>query len=134
MATAGAGQKDPRLVHDLTHLISTGGSTTIYPNDDAIISLLNARFRHDLPYTRLGATSVVVVNPLKVLQSSNDASAKEYTEKTYNDLSGSAFKTVQPHLFDFASRVYLAMRRRDESQAILLRCVGPVFRLFGGFC
>lgn len=116
-----ASPKDPRLVHDLGQLINTGGTTTIYPNDDTLISLLHARFKHDLPATRIGATSVVIVNPLKVIQSDDDASSRDYVEKTYIDVSGEQYKSVQPHLYDLASRVFLSMRRKEQAQLVLFR-------------
>lgn len=110
---------------DLTDLVvSSSSSTTVYPSDDTIISVLQARFRADLPYTRIGATSLVVVNPLKVLANVNDASAQEYEEKSYKDTNlptADAPKALQPHLYDLAARVYLLMRRRSESQSVVFR-------------
>lgn len=111
---------------DLTELVvSSSSSTIVYPSDDTIVSVLQARFRADLPYTRIGASSLVVVNPLKSLANVNDASAKEYEERNYKDTSlptADAPKALQPHLYDLAARVYLLMRRRSESQGIVFRC------------
>ncbi|KAF8589601.1 glycosyltransferase family 2 protein [Ramaria rubella] len=110
---------------DLTDLVvSSSSTTTVYPSDDTIISVLQARFRADLPYTRIGASSLVVVNPLKVLANVNDASAQEYEERNYKDTSlptADAPKALQPHLYDIAARIYLLMRRRSESQSVLFR-------------
>jgi Myosin head (motor domain) len=111
---------------DLVDLVSSTGSTTIYPSDDAILAVLQARFRADLPYTRIGATNLVVINPYKTLANVNDLSAKEYEERCYKDTSlpmVNSPKPLQPHLYDLAAKVYLLMRRRNESQAILSRCV-----------
>jgi chitin synthase len=44
----------------------------IYLSDDAILAVLQARFRADLPYTRIGATNLVVVNSYKTLANVND--------------------------------------------------------------
>ena len=111
---------------DLVDLVSSSGPATIYPSDDAILAVLQARFRADLPYTRIGATSLVVVNPYKTLANVNDLSAKEYEERCYKDTSlpmVDSPKPLQPHLYDLAAKVYLLMRRRNESQAVLSRCV-----------
>jgi chitin synthase len=111
---------------DLVDLVSSSGSATIYPNDDAILSVLQARFRADLPYTRIGASNLVVVNPYKTLANVNDASAKEYDERCYKDTSlpmVDSPKPLQPHIYDLAAKVYLLMRRRNESQALVTRCV-----------
>ncbi|EJF62220.1 chitin synthase [Dichomitus squalens LYAD-421 SS1] len=108
---------------DLTDLVSSSSSATVYPSDDTILSVLQARFRADQPYTRIGASNLVVVNPYKTLANVNDVSAKEYEERCYKDTSfplpGTA--SLPPHLYDLAARVYLLMRRRSESQAILFR-------------
>ncbi|KAF5369698.1 hypothetical protein D9615_010145 [Tricholomella constricta] len=109
---------------DLVDLVSSSGAATVYPSDDAILAVLQARFRADLPYTRIGATNFVVVNPYKTLANVNDISARDYEERCYKDTSlpmVDSPKPLQPHLYDLAARVYLLMRRRSESQAILSR-------------
>ena len=65
---------------DLVDRVSSSGSTTIYPSDDAILAILQACFRADLPYTRIGCTNLLVINPYKALANVNDVSAKEYEE------------------------------------------------------
>lgn len=117
---------------DLVDLVSSSGSATIYPSDDAILAVLQARFRADLPYTRVGASNLVVVNPYKTLANINDISAKEYEERCYKDTSlpmVDSPKPLQPHLYDLAARVYLVMRHRNESQALLSRYVVVSSRL-----
>lgn len=111
---------------DLVDLVSSSGSATIYPSDDALLAVLQARFRADLPYTRIGTTNLVVVNPYKTLANVNDVSAKEYEERCYKDTSlpmVDSPKPLQPHLYSLAANVYLLMRRRNESQALITRCV-----------
>ncbi|PPQ66863.1 hypothetical protein CVT24_008571 [Panaeolus cyanescens] len=109
---------------DLVDLVSSSGSATIYPSDDAILAVLQARFRADLPYTRIGSTNLVAVNPYKTLANVNDVSAKEYEERSYKDTSlpmVDSPRPLQPHLYDLAARVYLLMRRRNQSQGVLSR-------------
>ncbi|KAG7097579.1 hypothetical protein E1B28_004916 [Marasmius oreades] len=109
---------------DLVDLVSSSGAATVYPSDDSVLSVLQARFRADLPYTRIGATNLVVVNPYKTLASVNNASAKEYEERCYRDTNlpmVDSPKPLQPHLYDLAARIYLVMRRRNESQTVLAR-------------
>ena len=95
-------------------------STTIYPSDDTILAVLQARFRADLPYTRIGTSNLLVVANV------NDVSAKEYEERSYKDTSLPMLdspRPLQPHLYDLAARVYLLMRRRNESQAVVTQFV-----------
>ncbi|KAF7309423.1 Glycosyltransferase family 2 protein [Mycena indigotica] len=111
---------------ELLDLVSSSGSATIYPNDDAVLNVLHARFRADLPFTRIGATHLLVVNPLKTLANVNDASAHEYEERCYKDTSLPAIdspKSLQPHVYELACRMYLLLRRRNESQFVITRGV-----------
>ncbi|GLB34323.1 putative TRAFAC class myosin-kinesin ATPase superfamily, myosin family protein [Lyophyllum shimeji] len=99
-------------------------TTQAVASGDLVDLVLQARFRADLPYTRIGATNLVVVNPYKTLANVNDISAKDYEERCYKDTSlpmVDSPKPLQPHLYDLAARVYLLMRRRNESQAVLSR-------------
>lgn len=114
---------------DLIDLVSSSGSVTIFPSDDAILAVLQARFRADLPYTMIGTTNLIVVNPYKTLANVNDVSAKEYEERSYKDTSlpiADSPRPLQPHLYDVAARVYLLMRRRNQSQAVVSRFVTSV--------
>ncbi|KAF8634627.1 hypothetical protein AX15_000804 [Amanita polypyramis BW_CC] len=109
---------------DLVDLVSLTGPATVYPSDEIILSVLNARFRSDLPYSRIGPTNLVLVNPYKTLANVNDISAQEYQERCYKDMGlpiGDAPRPLQPHLYDMAARIYLLMRRKSESQAVIAR-------------
>ncbi|KAG1871344.1 glycosyltransferase family 2 protein [Suillus subalutaceus] len=109
---------------ELTDLVLSSTPATVHPTDDSILSVLTARFRADLPYTRLGSTNLVVVNPYKTLASVNDANAKEYEERCYKDTKlglADARRPPQPHLYEQAAKIYLLMRRRNESQAVVTR-------------
>jgi chitin synthase len=111
---------------DLVDLVSSSGSATVYPSDDVVLAVLQARFRADLPYTRIGNSNLLVINPYKTLANVNDVSAKEYEERSYKDTSLPMLdspRPLQPHLYDLAARVYLLMRRRNESQAVVTRFV-----------
>ena len=107
---------------DLLDTVTTSASTTVYPTDDTILSVLQSRFRNDLPYSRIGSLHLIAVNPLKSLADTGDASAKQYEERCYKDttlpLPGSP---IQPHLYEMAAKMYLLMRRKNESQSVVFR-------------
>jgi chitin synthase len=114
---------------DLVDLVSTSASSTVYPTDDAILAVLNARFRSDNPYTRISTSNLVVVNPYKTLANTNEVSAKDYEERCYKDTSMSlpgGPAPPSPHLYELAAKVYLVMRRRNQSQSVIFRCVRVV--------
>ena len=123
-AVSSAQQTQAAQSGDLTDLVSSSTSATVHPSDDTILSVLQARFRQDLPYSRIGATHLVVVNPYKTLANVNELSAQGYEERSYKDTSlplpGSA-APLPPHLYDLAARMYLLMRRRNESQSVIFR-------------
>lgn len=123
-AVSSAQQSQAAHSGDLIDLVSSSTSATVHPSDDTILSVLQARFRQDLPYSQIGATNIVVVNPYKTLANVNELSAQEYEDRSYKDTSlplpGSA-APLPPHLYDLAARIYLLMRRRNESQSVIFR-------------
>jgi hypothetical protein len=116
---------------DLADLVAASAQATVYPSDDALLAVLQARFRADLPYSRIGSCSLVAVNPYKSLANVNDASAREYEQRCYRDTAlpmADSPRPLQPHLYDLAARLYLLMRRRRESQTVIAR--SALFVLF----
>jgi chitin synthase len=110
-------QDDART--DLTSLYSQEGQT---PSDDSISNLLCNRFKRNLPYTQLGYSHLVVVNPYQYLELQNDATLKSYAEYCYKDLSEKKPR-LQPHIYEFATRIYFHMRRTGEDQSIIMRYI-----------
>ncbi|KAG9317940.1 glycosyltransferase family 2 protein [Chiua virens] len=108
---------------DLHSLVSTSHSATIYPSDDAVLAVLNTRFRSDLPYSRIGTTHLLVVNPYKSLANVNDVNAREYEERCYKDTSLPlpSLSLLQPHPYELAAQIYLLMRRTRQSQSLITR-------------
>lgn len=111
----------------LTNLLSLQSgdsfSTTHIPSEEALVDLLAQRWRIDLPYTELGSTTLVVLNPLRSLANVNDASAREYEKREYGIVrsgeDGVEGGRLQPHLYGMAGRAYLMMRRTGESQGVV---------------
>lgn len=111
---------------DLADLVASSASAqvTVHPSEDAILAVLQARFRADQPYTTVSTSNLVVINPYKSLASVNDASAREYEERSYKDTAlplADGPRPLQPHVYDLAAKLYLMMRRRNESQAVVFR-------------
>jgi chitin synthase len=109
---------------DLVDIVSSSAIATVHPTDETILQVLQASFRVDRPYFRINTSNLLVVNPFKSLANTNDNSAKEYEERCYKDTSPpstSSQPPLPPHPYDLAARVYLLMRRRGESQAVVFR-------------
>jgi chitin synthase len=115
--------KEAASLHNLSDLFQSAGGVELPPSDEQITTLLHQRFRTDNPYTRIASSTLLVVNPLKTLANLNDASAGDYHATEYTDTSGDELPggPMQPHLYELAARVYLLMRRRKESQAVVFR-------------
>ncbi|KAG8786852.1 hypothetical protein FRC12_016164 [Ceratobasidium sp. 428] len=111
------GSRSGLETHDLTALVSSTGGSTIYPNEETILGILQTRFRADEPYVRIAGTTLVVVNPLKALASVNDLSAAEYAK-----LAKAAEKPhLQPHVYELAARVYAMMKWTGNPQSVVFR-------------
>jgi chitin synthase len=139
----------PQQTTDLLYLLPTPSSpstsritTTDLPSDDTILSTLQSRSRSDLPYTYLGAKTLILVNPLRTLGNLSDSSALDYVGKYTQGVSSTAvlpggkkggkgkgkedglvLGVEQPHVYDLAGRVWTMMRRRREHQAVVFRWV-----------
>ena len=128
-ATASTGSSASAATNDLVSLVMSHATSTVYPSDDAIVATLQARFRAGQPYSRLGATTLVVVNPLRASRNLGDESADEYVQTAYSDTTWESQgrphpdDALPPHPYELALRAYLRMRRTQSSQAILLRWV-----------
>lgn len=113
-------------ISDLVDLITSNSSANVYPSDDNILTTVQARLRADHPYTRIGAKILLAINPFRSLSHLNDESAEQYINLCYQDADWHT-KGVQfhpnhilpPHPYEFALRVYHAMRRTSLSQAII---------------
>ncbi|KAI7898908.1 chitin synthase [Cokeromyces recurvatus] len=107
-------QEDSRT--DLVSLCPNNGSL---PSEERISNLLANRFKHNLPYTQLGFSTLIVVNPYQPLELLNDATLRSYAEIGYKDLSEQK-PLLQPHIYDLATKVYFHMRRTGEDQSVIL--------------
>jgi len=122
-----SGQSHQQLpLDDLTQLVSSSNGTTVHPTPDALLNALQSRFRSDQPFTRLGQTGLVVVNPWKMLGSYNEASKTEYRKKGWDDYTASASNftnngKLEPHIYEMATRVYTVLRRTKENQVVIAR-------------
>ncbi|KAN0061227.1 hypothetical protein ACQY0O_006967 [Thecaphora frezii] len=111
---------------DLVSLVSNDTtSATGTPSDDALLAILQQRFRSELPYTRLSTSTLIVVNPLRALSNLSDASAEDYKNKCYRNAKWEQQKAegpedaLPPHPYEMAARVYHMMQRTKESQSVV---------------
>lgn len=141
----------PLQLHDLVELIQTtshsgsSAATFTLPSADSILTTLNTRYKAEQPYINCGYSTLISINPLRVLENVNDQHARRYLAgiagdedeegeeeeeedpdsplKSAQERESSAKKRekLQPHPYEFAARVHLALQRTGKSQAIVLR-------------
>lgn len=75
----------------------------------------------DLIYTALGPSSLVAINPHKVVHANSDATLALYGQDYRNTEEGR--DVLPPHIFGMAEKAYFDMRRTGRDQSILMRCV-----------
>lgn len=83
--------------------------------------VLQSRFSHDQPYALLDQHRLFVTNPYKKLELLNDASVQTYADHGYKNLTANDASSVEPHVYEFATRLYYIMRRRKEHVGVILR-------------
>ncbi|ORE08046.1 chitin synthase [Rhizopus microsporus var. microsporus] len=88
------------------------------PTEDSICSLLEARYKLNIPYTQLGYSNLIIVNPFQPLELLNDATLKLYADVGYKDIHDK--KPLQPHIYEMATKMYFCMRRTGEDQSVIL--------------
>ncbi|KAI8639252.1 chitin synthase-domain-containing protein [Parasitella parasitica] len=107
-------------ISNIVQLVEIQSNDTNATGQEAIVRLLQSRFKADQPYTQLGDHRLVVTNPFKPLELLNDATLQAYGQHGYKDISPDRSTPPEPHVYDMATRVYLLMRRRAENQAVIL--------------
>lgn len=90
-------------------------------SDDIIVSCLRERFMTDNVYTAIGSSALVAVNPHKYISTNADSVLQKYAAE-YRDTSGDK-EPLAPHVFQLANNAFYHMRRTNQDQCILMRCV-----------
>lgn len=109
---------------------------------DAIFSTLTRRHHLGLPYTRVGTSALIAVNPNQGLNIYTEANGQLYvdlaltqeqqlqqqqqqaqTRASLQQQSGSTAtaSSLEPHVFELATTMHFHMRRTELDQGVILR-------------
>jgi len=119
----------------------TSGATHTLPSSDTILTTLATRYKAEQAYINCGYSTLIAINPLRPLENLNDASAQSYLariiggddddddddQEDEDAPSPRSVKkrkendTLQPHPYEFAARIHLALQRTGKSQAVVFR-------------
>lgn len=98
--------------------------------EDTILACLRERYLADKPYTAVGTSALVSLNPHKHLEINDDTNlqlyAEEYRHISDDDSSlghGSELdgRKLPPHVFALANNAYYHMKRTGQDQSILIK-------------
>ncbi|KAG0236625.1 hypothetical protein BGW42_003041 [Actinomortierella wolfii] len=96
-------------------LVSLGDQCTL----EAIYTALARRYDLALPYTRIGVSTLVAVNPNRPLNIYSEANGQLYIDQNKAD-SKAEPTTLEPHVFELASTIYYHMKHTGLDQGIVL--------------
>ncbi|KAF9105034.1 hypothetical protein BGX27_009841 [Mortierella sp. AM989] len=85
---------------------------------ELIFNILTRRHQLGLPYTRIGASTLVAMNPNQPLNLYTDAHGQQYIDQAFSNNGNST--PLDPHVFELASTMYFHMRRTELDQGVVL--------------
>ncbi|KAJ3056155.1 hypothetical protein HK097_007879 [Rhizophlyctis rosea] len=85
--------------------------------EEDIITNIRDRYARNQVFTRIGATTVLAVNPVKTLESFSDNTSNEYA-KWAKDTSEDK-QPLPAHIFDLAASAFNHMLRNQQDQSII---------------
>ncbi|KAJ3168219.1 hypothetical protein HDU88_001658 [Geranomyces variabilis] len=87
------------------------------PSDESILANIKDRYSRNQIFTRIGAGALVVVNPVKTLESFSDNTSAQYADWAKDT---SEDKVALPaHIFDLAASVFYHMLRNQQDQSVV---------------
>jgi len=129
---------------DLLALARQGSSSSESVQDgelltqDALFSVLTRRHHLGLPYTRVGTSTLIAVNPNHALNIYTEANGQLYvdlaltqqqqqqqaqTQSPQQQRPGTtaATSSLEPHIFELATTMHFHMKRTELDQGVVLR-------------
>ncbi|KAG0207645.1 hypothetical protein BGX28_001163 [Mortierella sp. GBA30] len=119
---------------DLVALARHDNNNDEPPTQETIFNTLTRRHQLGLPYTRIGTSTLVVMNPNQPLNIYTETTAQLYVDQVVNGSNSSnnnngdsnsnttslGPSSLDPHVFELASTVYYHMRRTELDQGVVL--------------
>jgi chitin synthase len=95
--------------------------------EDTILASLRERYGTQQPYTAVGSSALVSINPLMALEANSETSLQDYVNEYYRStgdddvLDGPAQAgSLGPHIFRQALNAYYNMRRTGQDQIMVM--------------
>ncbi|GAA96153.1 glycosyltransferase family 2 protein [Mixia osmundae IAM 14324] len=84
-------------------------------SESQIVSYLQSRYRSERPYSQVGSTILLAINPLRIMRDLNDESAESFRSASL----GWTTASTEPHPYNMAGRVYTTMCLQSTTQAVI---------------
>jgi chitin synthase len=94
--------------------------------EDTVLQTLRERYSTSQPYTSVGSSALVSINPLTYLPTNGDASLQDYVTEYYRSTGDDAIgdtptpQRLPPHIFRQALAAYYNMRRTGQDQIMIM--------------
>ncbi|KAG0358136.1 chitin synthase-domain-containing protein [Gamsiella multidivaricata] len=114
---------------DLVALARHENTNNEPPTQDKIFNVLTRRHQLGLPYTRIGTSTLIALNPNQALNIYTEATGQQYIDQAMGSSSNSSTNapsitastsSLEPHVYELASTIYYHMRRTELDQGVVL--------------
>ncbi|KAF9918653.1 hypothetical protein BX616_007083 [Lobosporangium transversale] len=111
---------------DLVALARHGSNDNITRDEsltqETIFNVLTRRHQLGLPYTRIGTSTLVVMNPNQSLGIYSETNSQQYIDLANGSHGGNSPSNValEPHVFELANTMYYHMKRTEHDQGVIL--------------
>lgn len=105
-------------------LLTTFHSSLPSIAEDTILATLRERYGNSQPYTAVGSSAIVSINPLTYLPTNGDACLQDYVAEYYRSTGDDNIEdppeALGPHIFQQALSAYYNMRRTGQDQIMIM--------------
>ncbi|KAG0326006.1 hypothetical protein BGZ99_010300 [Dissophora globulifera] len=109
---------------DLVELARHDNNNNEPPTQETIFNVLTRRHQLGLPYTRIGSSTIVVVNPNQPLNIYSDVNSQHYIngqqDPSSRDNTTASPATLEPHVYELAGTMHYHMMRTELDQGVIL--------------
>lgn len=110
-----------------SHRVAMNCSRLPSVEENTVLACLRERYLADQPYTAVGSSTLISLNPFKHLSINDDRALKSYADEYkigegFEPSSEGATETgLPPHIYKLAIHAYYHMKRTGQDQSILIR-------------
>ncbi|KAF9184459.1 hypothetical protein BGZ50_003664 [Haplosporangium sp. Z 11] len=107
---------------DLVALAKHDNNNNAPPTQETIFNVLTRRHQLGLPYTRIGFSTLVAMNPNQPLNIYSESNSQIYLDSNSQNSANNTRSnpSQEPHVFELASTMYYHMRQTELDQGVVM--------------